>query len=63
MAMNFNLPNIYIIVKQLSNAKPTRKRHKLKVQKLLENAVATPVNDDNYDETMFDVSTLKFPFN
>ena len=63
--MNYNLPNMYIIVKQLSKAKPTRKRHKLKVQKLLENAVATPVNEIKitYDQTRFNISTTKFPFN
>lgn len=33
---------MYIIVKQLSNAKPTKNRHKLNCQKLLTNAVETP---------------------
>lgn len=36
------LPKIYIIVKQLSNASPTKKRHMQNIQKLLQKAVATP---------------------
>lgn len=39
----FNLPKIYIMVKQLSNAKPKRKRHAANSQNELENAVAIPV--------------------
>lgn len=38
----YNLPKIYIIVKQLSNAKPTTNRHNENDQKLPLNAVATP---------------------
>lgn len=37
-----NLPKMYIIVKQLSKAKPTRKRHRLNCQKFVTKAVATP---------------------
>lgn len=36
------LPSMYIMTKQLSNAKPTRKRQKLNAQKLCVNAVAMP---------------------
>lgn len=36
------LPRIYIIVKQLSKAIPTKKRQRQKLQKELQNAVATP---------------------
>lgn len=34
---------MYIMVKQLSKAKPTKKRHKLNCQKVPEKAVETPV--------------------
>lgn len=37
-----NIPRIYIIVKQLSKAIPTRKRQTQKCQKLVQNAVAMP---------------------
>ena len=36
------LPNMYIMVKQLSNAKPTKKRIKANCQKFVTNAVSTP---------------------
>lgn len=36
------LPNMYMIVKQLSKANPTKNRHIVKLQKLSVNAVATP---------------------
>lgn len=35
-------PRMYIIVKQLSKAKPTKNRHKQNCQKDVENAVSTP---------------------
>lgn len=38
---------MYIIVKQLSNAKPTRKRHRENCQKFAVNAVPTPVRKLN----------------
>lgn len=40
-----NLPKMYIIVKQLSNANPIKKRHNVKLTKLYENAVATPATN------------------
>lgn len=39
------LPKIYIIVKQLSNASPTKKRHTQNSQKLLQKAVAIPATN------------------
>lgn len=40
-------PKIYIIVKQLSNANPTIKRHTENIQKFVENAVAIPPTKPN----------------
>lgn len=42
-----NWPRIYIIVKQLSNANPTMKRHNVNVTKLFENAVRMPPTKPN----------------
>lgn len=42
-----NLPSMYIIVKQLSNASPTRNRHRAKDQQLLQNEVPTPAMKPN----------------
>lgn len=56
MTTCFGLPKMYIIVKQLSKAKPTRKRHKLNCQKLPTKAVAIPVED----RTMKGLTALRF---
>lgn len=42
---NFYSPKMYIIVKQLSKANPTRNRHKLNCQKLPTKAVAIPATN------------------
>lgn len=39
------IPNIYIIVKQLSKAKPTKNRHSANSQKLPASTVATPAKN------------------
>lgn len=42
-----DLPKMYIIVKQLSNANPTKKRHNVNVQNCVVNAVITPATKPN----------------
>lgn len=43
----YHIPKIYIIVKQLSNANPTKNRHNVNVQNCDVNAVRTPAINPN----------------